>query len=49
MEYIKFERASGNGVDALYDLYIYDELVASGISIDEVMERINAYDGVADE
>lgn len=49
MEYIKYEKASGEGVDALYNLYIYDELIASGITIDEVMEKINAYEGAANE
>lgn len=47
MAYIKFERASGDGVDTLYDLYIYDELVASNITIDEVMKQINAYEGAS--
>lgn len=48
MEYIKFEKHPAKAL-TLCITCIYDELIASGITIDEVMEKINAYEGAANE
>lgn len=42
MEFIRFEKVSGDGNDALYNLYLDNELAAEAVSMDEVMQRINS-------
>ena len=42
MEFIRFEKVSGEGNDALYNLYLDNELAAEAVSMDEVMQRINS-------
>lgn len=42
MEFIRFEKASGEGNDALYNLYLDNKVAAEEISMDEVMQRINS-------
>lgn len=39
-DFINCEKISGEGDNALYNLFIYNELVAAAITWNEVMQRI---------
>ena len=41
MTIIEYKKVSGDGNDALYNLYLDNELAAEAVSMEEVMQCIN--------
>lgn len=41
MYYVKFESIESDGNNTLYNLYFDDELVKTGLTLDEVMQEIS--------